>query len=245
MYTEGALCDGTIISSAKATAGATVNVEIGKVDGEELTMTSAGFVRKKDLAAVTAILGDGQSSEGIVADESISTTDQSTEVIAAASNTRRRVQVDLRCGVSTEIDGVRPSENDVCVTVVSVSTPLACTPEVEKESLDALDRLGVFGFTKSKRKTAEQAQESALQAAEEKIRASAQKQAERHSKSAEQQKIRENEAFRAADLERKKRALGKVGKKKEKTKKKDEGAKKGKKKRSDIRPRRRRQMSKR
>ena len=52
-------------------------------------MTSAGFVRKKDLAAVTPVLGDGQGSEGIVADESIST-DQSTEVIAAASNTRRR-----------------------------------------------------------------------------------------------------------------------------------------------------------
>lgn len=227
MYTEGAPCDGTIISGAVVADAATpVSVEMelisARVDEDELTMTSAGVVRKRDLATVSA---DDEGKEKREGDDSKST-GIPVEALPVPSSTRRRVQVDLTCGVSTEIDAVRPSESDVCVTIVSVSTPLACTPDVEKDSLDALDRLGVFGFTKSKRKTAEQAQENVLLAAEERKRASAQKQAERHSKAAEQQKIRETEAFRAADLERKKKALGSVGKKKEKKEKQEKKKKK-------------------
>ena len=133
----------------------------------------------------------------------------------------RQVQVDLNCGVTSKIDRIHSSEHDVCTTILTVSTPLACTPEVEQDSLDFLDKLGVFGFTK--RKSAVQAQEKTVGAVEDKLRASAQKQAERHSKTAETQKKRESEAFRAADLERKKKALGKIGKKKKDEKEKEKG----------------------
>ena len=52
-----------------------------------------------------------------------------------------------------------PSENDVCVTVVSVS-PLACTPEVERRVWSNLG-LGCLA-SRSRRGKLEQAQESAL-----------------------------------------------------------------------------------
>jgi hypothetical protein len=41
-------------------------------------------------------------------------------------------------------------ETDICVYDMQILTPMACTEAVEKESLDILDKLGVFGYTQAK-----------------------------------------------------------------------------------------------
>jgi hypothetical protein len=58
----------------------------------------------------------------------------------------RDVQVTFHCGPVGSFDSV--VENEKCRYNAVITTPLACVPAVEAESLDTLDHLGVFGFTR-------------------------------------------------------------------------------------------------
>ena len=61
----------------------------------------------------------------------------------------RKSIVTLECGYHSEITQVR--ELEVCVYEVYVSTPLACSKEIESLSMQKLEDLGVFGFATGKK----------------------------------------------------------------------------------------------
>lgn len=61
----------------------------------------------------------------------------------------RSVLVRFVCGAEHAIVSV--DESSVCRYDMLVSTPLACSAYLENQAMDRLDRLGVFGFSKSKK----------------------------------------------------------------------------------------------
>ena len=68
-------------------------------------------------------------------------------------------EISLECGPTLEVVEIKTVGNgngngNDCNIVVHIRAPIACTPAVEQASLDELDRLGVFGFTKKTSKTA-------------------------------------------------------------------------------------------
>ena len=48
------------------------------------------------------------------------------------------------CGLENILEDV--IETETCFYALTVQTPLACTPKLEKESMERLEDLGVFGF---------------------------------------------------------------------------------------------------
>eukprot|EP01032_Pedospumella_encystans_P014051 gene14051-16159_t len=59
----------------------------------------------------------------------------------------RKSKVIFECGMHSKITNVE--ETEVCEYLFTVSTPLVCTKHLEDTSLQRLDALGVFGFTKN------------------------------------------------------------------------------------------------
>ncbi|RYY88436.1 hypothetical protein EON63_02305 [archaeon] len=60
----------------------------------------------------------------------------------------RNTEVIFQCAADHEI--VYVMEKSVCSYSITVTSPLACTERMEREFLDRLDALGVFGFSKKK-----------------------------------------------------------------------------------------------
>jgi hypothetical protein len=73
--------------------------------------------------------------------------DRGEPCVSVGGNIERSVQVTFRCGATDTFE--RMVESETCKYDAIIATPLACTHEVEASSLDTLDRLGVFGFTRS------------------------------------------------------------------------------------------------
>jgi len=65
----------------------------------------------------------------------------------------RTTQVSFECAATAAIQAVEEAET--CVYSVRVAGPLHCTAAVEAASLDTLDRLGVFGYTKKTSKASD------------------------------------------------------------------------------------------
>lgn len=64
----------------------------------------------------------------------------------------RAAQVSFHCSATAAIEAVE--EPETCVYNLRVTGPMACTAAAEAASLDTLDKLGVFGYTKKTSKAA-------------------------------------------------------------------------------------------
>jgi hypothetical protein len=61
----------------------------------------------------------------------------------------RSANVEFICGLKNEIIDI--IETELCVYQIKISTLIACSDYKEKESLEKLEFLGVFGFKKQKK----------------------------------------------------------------------------------------------
>ncbi len=206
-YSLGATCNGSDVAALAAEryekeqvrlqllggkAGFSDGVKEGggeeeEEEEEELAMTANGAVRK-------SLLQTGADSAGTVS--------------AGSGTARRQAEVRLRCGHETAIASVSSSESDPCLAVLVVECPMACDGRAERLSLNRLDELGVYGFTK--RSSAAQTVERHLEAGEEKRREATKRLAEQQQKTGDIQKQKEEEALKAASLNRRKKALDKM-----------------------------------
>ena len=67
---------------------------------------------------------------------------------SCANGNIRSADVLYSCGRESHIESV--TEIDVCNYVLKVSTPIACSKELEKQAYDHVAKLGVFGSDNSK-----------------------------------------------------------------------------------------------
>merc|ERR1712146_674231 len=91
---------------------------------------------------------------------------------------------------SAQAQAMKSSIADACRYTMVVVTPLACTSDIEQESLDRLNDLGVFGYTK---RTNEETMKKKQHAINEKITVSEQQKMEKTREAEEAQKREEEE----------------------------------------------------
>ena len=155
-------------------------------DDGEFAVTSAGVVRKSE------IKNKGEH-EALAA--------------AQAQGLKRNAEVRLTCGHDTAIADVSTDGTNPCTSVLTVTCPMACDSRAEQLSLQQLDTLGVFGFSK---RSAAETVERHLEATEGKKREASKRLTEQQQRKGDVLKAKEEEALKAAALERRKKALGKM-----------------------------------